>query len=121
MKTFNLRALVSAAIFGATALALAGVSTADPAFGVRSTTIKYGDLNLSNPEGAKALYRRIVQASHDVCDSSDDVFSEVRAAVKACRTKAIADAVTKVGHPNLIAVYNANNRTPLPIRMAQAH
>jgi UrcA family protein len=120
MKTFNLRALVSAAILGATALAVAGASAADPSSGVRSVTIKYGDLNLSNTEGAKTLYGRIARASHEVCDTADDRFPEVLLAEHSCRAKAIADAVTKVGHPNLIAVYNANNRTPLPIRMALA-
>jgi UrcA family protein len=121
MKTFNLRALMSAAVFGTTALALAATSPAAPAPGIRSATVKYGDLNLSNPDGAKALYRRIVKASHQVCDSSDDAFPEVRLAVHNCHVKAIAEAVTKVGHPNLIAVYNANNRTPLPIRLARAN
>jgi UrcA family protein len=82
-------------------------------------TVKYGDLNLSNPQGAATLYRRIAQAAHAVCDSSDDSPWSL-AAVHSCVNKAVTDAVTEVGQPQLIAVYNAKNRQPLPFTLATA-
>ena len=58
----QLRRLIATAILGALASGFAGVSAADDS-DVRSKTVKYGDLNLSNPQGAAALYGRIVQAA----------------------------------------------------------
>jgi UrcA family protein len=114
----QLRGLIATAILGALISAFAGVSAAADS-GARSMTVKYGDLDLSNPQGAATLYRRIVQAARAVCDSSDSS-PWPRTAEHDCVNKAIADAVTKVGHPQLIAVYNAKNRQPLPVSVAQS-
>ena len=114
----QLRRLIATAILGALASGFAGVSAADDS-GVRSKTVKYGDLNLSNPQGAAALYGRIVQAAYAVCDTAD-IGLWSRTAVHDCISKAVADAVTKVGEPRLIAVYNAKNSRPLPITLATA-
>ena len=114
----QLRRLIATAILGALASGFAGVSAADDS-DVRSKTVKYGDLNLSNPQGAAALYGRIVQAAYAVCDTAD-IGLWSRAAVHDCINKAVADAVTKVGEPRLIAVYNARNSRPLPITLATA-
>jgi UrcA family protein len=120
MNTMNsssqLRRLVATAILGAFASGLAGFSAAADGVIEQTVTVKYGDLNLSNPQGSAALYRRIVSAAHDVCDTTQDLSSLARA--KVCRDKAISDAVTKVGHPGLIALYNANHRQPLPATVA---
>ncbi len=110
------RKLVAIAIFGALATGLAGISAAADNVITKSVTVKYGDLNLSNPQGATALYGRIVSAAHDVCDTPED-FRDMSQA-HACRDKAIKDAVTKIGHPGLIAVYNSKNREPLPATVA---
>ena len=97
-----------------TAIAAAGMET-------RSSVVKYGDLNLSNTQGATTLYRRIVAAAHEVCSySNTDRNFLVSGNVNKCIHKAIADAVTKVGRPELIAIYNANNREPLPMTLASA-
>jgi UrcA family protein len=112
-----LHALVTSAILGALAAGFTGVSAAGD-LTVRSITVKYGDLNLSNPQGAATLYSRIVRAANEVCGPPDDSLW-FRSDARACLHKAIADAVTKVGHPQLIAVYNANNREPLPATVAQ--
>jgi UrcA family protein len=114
----QLRGLIATAILGALASGFAGVSAAADS-GARSTTVKYGDLNLSDPQGAATLYRRIVQAARAVCDSPD-ISPWAMAAVHDCVNKAVTDAVTKVGQPQLIAVYNAKNRQPLPFTLATA-
>jgi UrcA family protein len=119
MNTMNtstqLRKVFTTAILGALAAGFAGLS-AGAGMIESSVTVKYGDLNLSNPLGATALYSRIVAAAHQVCDSSNDLASQVRA--HACLNKAISEAVTKVGHPGLIAVYIEKNRQPLPVTVA---
>ena len=120
-RSTHLRELIATALLGtlacgyATVIAAAGMET-------HSTVVKYGDLNLSNPQGAATLYHRIVAAAHQVCNYFDDdrSFEQVRANVDACVHKAIVNAVTKVGRPELIAVYNANNREPLPLTLAAA-
>ncbi len=110
------RRLFAAAIFGALAAGFTGLSAAADGNIERSVTVKFGDLNLSNPQGASALYSRIVAAAHQVCDAPVDLASMAKA--KACLNKAISDAVTRVGHPNLIAVYDAKNPHPLPVTVA---
>lgn len=110
-----LPSLFASAILGAFATGFAGISAAADSTLERSETVKFGDLNLSNPQGAATLYRRIVRAAHEVCDLPDDV---VRSSAHACVDKAVADAVSKVGHPELIAIYTAKTHMPMPIIVA---
>jgi len=114
------RGLIVTAIFGALAFGCGAVSIADDRSDVPQAVVKFGDLNLSNPQGAATLYNRIVFAAHEVCRSFDaDIRTlALRPQLNACVHRAIADAVTKVGRPELIAVYNARNRQPLPITVA---
>jgi UrcA family protein len=115
----HLRGLITTAILGALALGFVKVSAAADASATRSVTVMYGDLNLSEPKGAATLYSRIVWAAREVCEQIDDTLTS-RALVRACVNRAIAEAVTKVGHPKLIALYNAKNPQPLPVTVAQA-
>jgi UrcA family protein len=124
MKTLiasaKLPRLVTAAIFGALAFGCGAVSIAADRSDVPQAVVKFGDLNLSNPQGAATLYNRIVFAAYEVCKSFDtDIRNNAsQAQLDACVHRAIADAVTKVGQPELIAVYNTRNRQPLPITVA---
>ncbi len=65
-----------------------------------------------------ALYSRIVTAAHEVCDASGERSLQYQANERVCVHDAIADAVTKVGREQLIAIYNAKNRQPLPVTLA---
>ena len=116
----RLRGLVATAIFSALASSFTAVSTAADS-GTVSVIVKFGDLNLSNPQGAAALYERIVAAAHKVCGPYviDSFLQESLSGLNACVHKATADAVTKVGRPELFAIYNARNRQPLPITVVQ--
>ena len=89
---------------------------------VRQVVVRFGDLNLSNPSGAATLYRRIAAAANEVCSAFDLGSRELgsRASVDACVRKAISGAVTKVGRPELFAVYNARNSVPLGIPVVAA-
>jgi UrcA family protein len=118
----RLRRLIAKALVSAIAASFTVVCAAADNTETVSVVVKYGDLNVSNPEGAATLYRRIAAAASTVCGpyETDSWHLGSRARINACVHKAIADAVTKVGQPELIAVYNAKNREPLPITVAAA-
>jgi UrcA family protein len=76
-----------------------------------SRTVKFADLNISNPSGAHVLYRRIGAAAQVVCSyyffaTDTDKARWVR--------DATANAVTRINQPALSAAYNANNKTSAP-------
>jgi UrcA family protein len=122
MKTLtNLPRLITTAIFGALALSCGAVSIAADNSGVPQVVVKFGDLNLSNPQGAATLYHRIVAAAEKVCGSFviDSRLQESLSGPNHCVHKAVADAVSKVGQPELFAIYNAKNRRSAPITIAQ--
>jgi UrcA family protein len=124
MKTTNstLSRIMKPAIFGALALSCGSLSIAGDNSDMLQVAVKFGDLNLSNPQGAAQLYNRIVAAAHQVCKPVDLDIRELGAVSQrdACLHKAIADAVTDVGKPELLAVYNAKNAQPRPIMVAAA-
>ena len=119
----HFRGLIAKALVSAVAASFTVVCTAADNTETVSVVVKYGDLNVSNPEGAATLYRRIAAAASTVCgpyETDSWRRGSSPASVNACVHKAIADAVTKVGQPQLVAIYNAKNREPLPITVAAA-
>ena len=115
----GLRGLIATAIFGALAFGCGAVSIAADRSDVPQAVVKFGDLNPSNPQGAATLYDRIIFAAHELCRSFDaDIRTIAPGQLNACVHRAIADAVTKVGQPELIAVYNTRHRQTLPITVA---
>lgn len=72
--------------------------------GVPSKTVRFNDLNISNPAGAKVLYGRIRVAARDVCGLSAGSDPIQRLAVHACIEEAIDNAVKKVDAPALTAL-----------------
>ena len=105
----GLRGLIATAIFGFLGLGLCAGASADPS--AESRTVKFADLNLSNPSGAHVLYRRIRAAAEVACSY---YFFATDTDKARCVRDATADAVTKINQPALSAVYNANNKTSLP-------
>jgi len=118
--SIRLRGLVATAIFSTLASSFAAVCAAADESSTVSEIVKYGDLDVSKPQGAATLYRRIVLAAKDVCGQRDAASFDLtfRARLEACVHKATADAVTKVGQPELFAIYNSKNREPLPVILA---
>jgi UrcA family protein len=108
----NLRRFVATAILGSLSLGFSGASLADGSSDVRQLTVKYGDLNITNPDGARALYKRISTAAWKVCAPPDGSMRYISETEK-CVHKSIADAVTAVNQPALYAAYNEKNKTPL--------
>ena len=72
-------------------------------------TVKFGDLNISNPEGAKALYGRIRAAARDVCEMSLGSDWVLRPAMKTCIDTAIDNAVKDVNSPELTSLRFGGN------------
>jgi UrcA family protein len=68
---------------------------------VRSITVSFGELDLTKPAGAEALYRRIKKAARAVCDSYDSPTPWNLKAQKQCSKTAIDDAVAQVNAPLL--------------------
>ena len=115
----NLSRLISTAIFGILTLSWGAMSIAADESDAPQAIVKFGDLNLSNPQGAAALYHRIWSAAATVCRPQDDGSLASASRVRSCVHKAIADAVTKVDRAELVAVYNSKNHEPRPIVVAQ--
>lgn len=116
----RLRGFIAAGIFSAVACSFAAAGTASDLTETHSKVVQYGDLNLANPQGAASLYTRIVAAAHEVCDFPGDRSLQSQMIAKNCVHNAVADTVTRLGRSQLIAIYNAKNREPLPITLAAA-
>jgi UrcA family protein len=115
--SLSFRGALATAIFGALTCSVATVCTAaetDPP----QTIVKFADLNISNPQGAAALYARIQWAARQVCLPLDGGDLSSKARMGACVHKAIADAVAKVGQPALFDAYNAHNGQSTPMVLA---
>lgn len=72
---------------------------------LRSQVVRFGDLNLSNPEGVAALYRRIEGAATRVCRDLNRprfVWSKSEAE---CKRAAIAQAVAGINNEQLAALH----------------
>ena len=105
----GLRGLIATAIFGALAASFCVVSAADPSSA--SVTVKYADLDIASPSGARVLYERIRAAAQSACSY---FWFKTDADEARCVHDAIANAVTKINQPALSAVYNAKNKTSVP-------
>lgn len=114
------RGLIAAAILGALASSFSAVAVAaEPdVVELRSSVVNYRDLNVLKPQGAAALYGRIQTAAESVCSVPEDADFAAKLHVSLCVRNAIAQAVSAINQPTLIAVYNAKNKTPLPVIVA---
>lgn len=120
LSSANLPRLLKATIAGVFALSFGAASLAADTHEVPQLLVKYGDLNLANPQGAAGLYSRITSAAHVVCKdfSINGGDFAARKKVDACVRKAVADAVAYVDRPELTAVYSMKNHRSQPIMVA---
>jgi UrcA family protein len=105
----GLHGLIANAIFGFLGLGLCVVAAADP--GAESRTIRFSDLDMSNPSSAHVLYRRIRAAAQVVCSYQ---FFATDTDKARCVRDTTADAVTRINQPTLSAVYSANYKISAP-------
>ena len=106
----GLRGLIATAIFGALVASFSAVCAADPSSSA-SITVKYSDLNLASPSGARVLYERIRAAAQSACNY---FWFKTDADEARCLQNTIANAVTKIDRPALTAVYNAKYKISPP-------
>ena len=69
-----------------------------------SKTVRFADLDIQTPEGAKVLYHRIRVAAQEVCGTSISGDPILNQAMHGCVEKAIDNAVKKVNAPYLTAL-----------------
>jgi UrcA family protein len=71
---------------------------------VPSKTVRFTDLDVATPAGAKVLYHRIRVAAREVCEESLGHDPIVKMAMPGCVNRAIDEAVKKVNAPYLTAL-----------------
>jgi UrcA family protein len=98
-----LTAVTAVLALGACAIANAAPTTTAP-----SVTVRYDDLNLAGDSGTRVLYARIVAAARQVCAAPDIRDLGALAAARDCADHAIAQAVSDVHNPKLVAVFAAS-------------
>jgi len=98
-------------LFGLAATALACILThpalAAPESVTKSEVVRFADLDLSKPEGALTLYKRIQQAARKICgsESYDTRILTPLGNYSNCYHKAMDGAVKHVNHPMLTAIH----------------
>jgi UrcA family protein len=77
--------------------------------------VRYENLAIDTEQGASLLLKRIEAAAGRVCARLDHGSLASRKNAQACSQKLTADAVSKVSHPMLLAVYNSAGRVAPPV------
>ena len=100
------------AAFATVALGTSALASADAKSELQGVAVKvsYADLDLEKYEGAKTLYRRLQQASRQVCggrglggDRSISTLAETRR----CYQEALSDAVAEIDNDLLTQLHNS--------------
>jgi UrcA family protein len=99
-KTGRIAMLVGCLLAGSLGVSQA----ATPDDEVPKVVVSYSDLDLSTPEGARTLYKRISFAAQQVCPYQDERALARVAINHACREAAIDRAVNSVHNAQLAAV-----------------
>lgn len=86
---------------GAVVLGVASMNPASADTEVVSKTVKYGDLDLSGPEGAKTLYKRITNAAESLCSPVDGRLLTQHQVFTRCVRGSVQRAVVQVQSPML--------------------
>ena len=87
---------------------------ADGFLGAPSERVDFHDLDLSKPADAKRLYSRLRLAASQVCAGYAGGATALRNSPRhRCEAASIADAVERIGHPNLAELHAAKRDTKL--------
>ncbi|MGO9592910.1 MAG: UrcA family protein [Steroidobacteraceae bacterium] len=102
-----LPSMIATALLAITCLASTGTALAWDYSGEALTKkVTYGDLNLDNEQGAKALYNRIRSAAKEVCAPFESKELARRIVWQTCVDHAVTSAVGQVNRPMVTAVHN---------------
>jgi UrcA family protein len=118
MTANRFHSLIATSLFCVLSSGLAALPAAADSSEPLQVTVKFGDLDVSHPQGAAGLYLRIRAAARTVCSPYDGRGFSAKMLLDACVNKAIADAVTQVDKPALFAIYSAKRGKAMPARVA---
>jgi UrcA family protein len=100
MKKLAIAAVALTALTSSLAFAMPNVEVAS-----KSVTVKYSDLNVTQPEGAKALYSRLQNAAWRACRDLGVGSSTARFGLGTCIRDAVEAAVKDVNKPAVTALH----------------
>ncbi len=112
-KTFRVARYVAACAFTALSFGAAAHATemSSRVIGAVTTTVRYGDLNLSQQADAQVLYGRLQRASERVCETYKEPLNLGKMKLyNACYQETLARAVDDVGHASVKAAYAADDK-----------
>jgi UrcA family protein len=112
-----LRTVIATVLVGGAASGFVVLPAGAEGSDVPQFTVKFGDLNISNPQGAAVLYGRIRAAAVMVCPPDDRGGLEFKMLRNACIDEAILGAVTRVNNSALTAVYSAKSGKEVATRL----
>jgi UrcA family protein len=99
-------------LMGQASLTLADPPKGPPAI-EKSTIVRFADLNLESPEGARALYSRIRSAAGSLCGEQFSLWDGNRSREwNDCYRTTIERAVVKLNRPVLTAVHRDSIQGP---------
>jgi UrcA family protein len=86
---------------GAVVLGVASINPATADTEVVSRTVKFGDLDINGPEGAKTLYKRIKVAAESLCSPVDGRMLAQHQVYTRCVRGSVQRAVVQIQSPAL--------------------
>ncbi|MFO7277378.1 MAG: UrcA family protein [Pseudomonadota bacterium] len=100
--------MLTRVLFAGIAFMGAGVTVGAPQPEAVQVVVDYTDLDLSKPEGAATLYRRIKAAARTACGPNPDPHRlHERRLFEQCFEQAVAKAVEKVDRATLTALHRS--------------
>jgi len=109
MKKSIVTGIVALVVFGLGASASA-VAASPSQLNVRSVQVSFADLNINSDDGAKALYRRLQNASEKACLISSSGATQPVGAVrdsKLCYASVLGNAVAKINSAALSKIHTS--------------
>jgi UrcA family protein len=85
------------------------------ALAVRSTVVRYGDLDLESDADVRALYLRLQAAAERVCGQADGRDLRAVADLRRCRQDALAAAVDELPSTRLAALHTGQDRQRIAV------
>ena len=95
-------------------------STSQVAYQTFSTTVNFGDLDLSRASDAQVLYSRLRAAAKSVCGTADARNLRMRQFAVECYQQSLSNAVADVSNANLTALLAADRSIRVAQRIAPA-
>ena len=116
------KSILSIVLAAATLATATGFTAASVAAEQRtvSTTVRYGDLNLANADGAKAMLTRIKHAARQVCEPAPETALDYPDWRK-CVAKATDGAVSRLNAPMVTAAYRGKAAASVFLAQTASH